>query len=315
MPDPAAKAIGIDIGGTKIAIAAVNADGTIAARRTIATDAEAGVTAALGRTVAAVRETLDEAAWQAADIAGIGLGCPGAIEAGTRRIKDWSNLPGWDGADILTPLEQAFARPVATANDAEAALLGEARWGAARGVVSAVMFTIGTGVGGAAMADGHLLRGTGGSHPELGHLPVLNDGPRCYCGMTGCYESIASGPAIAAAGHPHGYPDAEAVFTAAASGTADAQAILARVSEATARAVHAVLHACDPAIIVFGGGIAEAQFPVFAEAAQDAARQAALVSHAVRVAPAALGNDAGLVGAATLVLEHPAGAMARAAAK
>ena len=297
-------AIGVDIGGTKIAVGAVDEAGAVKARRTVATDAEAGFEAGLARLARAVDETMAEAGVGPAALAGIGLGCPGPFDEESGRIDNFYTLPGWEGNDILSPLVARFGTPVRLVNDADAALLGEALAGAARGARIAVMLTVGTGVGGAALIDGAILRGAKGEHPEIGHLVVDPTGPECYCGSRGCIEALAAGPALARAGAAHGYADAEAVFTAAEAGDAPARAIVARGADAMETGVWSLVHAFLPEVILIGGGMGERHFTLYREAAERAVARAVLAPKgAIRVVKAALGNDAGMVGAAALMLE------------
>ena len=225
-------ALGIDIGGTKIAVGAVDATGAVHARRTIATDAEAGFDAGLERLIRAIDETLAEARVDAAALSGIGLGCPGPFDEASGRIENFYTLPGWEGNDIVTPLVARFDTPVRLINDADAALLGEALAGAARGARVALMLTIGTGLGGAVLIDGAILSGAANEHPEIGHVIVDPTGPECYCGGRGCLEALAAGPALARAGAEYGYTDSEAVFAAAEAGEEPARAIVARSADA-----------------------------------------------------------------------------------
>ena len=125
-------ALGVDIGGTKIAVGAVDAAGTVRARRTIATEAEAGFDAGLERLTRAIDETLAEASIDVATLTGIGLGCPGPFDEASGQIENFYTLPGWEGNDILSPLVARFDTRVRLINDADAALLGEALAGAAR---------------------------------------------------------------------------------------------------------------------------------------------------------------------------------------
>ena len=297
-------ALGIDIGGTKIAVGAVDAAGAVRARRTIGTEVEAGFDAALARLIRTIDETLAEAGGDAAALAGIGIGCPGPFDEASGRIENDYTLPGWEGRDIVSPLAGRYGTRVRLVNDADAALLGEALAGAASGARVAVMLTVGTGIGGAALIDGAILRGAAGAHPEIGHMVVDPAGPACYCGSRGCVEVIAAGPALARAGAEFGYPDAEAVFAAAAGGEAPANAIVARGADAVETAVWGLIHCFVPEIILFGGGIGERHFPLYRAAAERAVARAPLVPEgAVRVVRAALGNDAGMVGAAALMLD------------
>ena len=297
-------ALGVDIGGTKIAVGAVDAAGAVHTRRTIATDAEAGFDAGIARLTRAIDETLAEARVETAALAGIGLGCPGPFDEASGRIENFYTLPGWEGNDIVTPLADRFGTPVRLINDADAALLGEALAGAARGARVALMLTIGTGLGGAALIDGVILRGAANEHPEIGHLIVDPTGPECYCGGRGCLEALAAGPALARAGAEFGYADAEAVFAAAEAGAAPAQAIVSRSADAMETAVWSLIHSFLPEVILIGGGIGERHFALYREAAERAIARAVLApAGAIRVVKAALGNDAGMVGAAALMLD------------
>ena len=297
-------ALGVDIGGTKIAVGAVDSAGAILARQTIGTEVEAGFDAGLARLIRAIDATLAEAGIDAAALAGIGLGCPGPFDETSGRIENSYTLPGWEGNDIVSLLAARYGTRARLVNDADAALLGEALAGAAPGARIALMLTIGTGIGGAVLVDGTILRGAAGEHPEIGHMIVDPAGPACYCGGRGCLESLAAGPALARAGAEHGYADAEAVFAAASAGAAPAQAIVARGAEAVETGVWSLIHAFLPEVILFGGGIGERHFALYREAAGRALTRAVLAPEgAIRVVRAALGNDAGMVGAAALMLD------------
>jgi glucokinase len=186
-------------------------------------------------------------------------------------------------------------------NDADAAGVGEYRWGAGRDATPLVMVTLGTGIGGALLVNGEIYRGVNGEHPELGHLAVRPDGPDCYCGTRGCWESIASGTAIAAAGKRFGFADSRAVF-AAASSDANAAAVVREAVEATASAVWTLIHAYFPQRIVLGGGIGVEHFERFAAMLRPRLSLATQLSknRPVEIAKAALGRDAGVIGAASL---------------
>ena len=298
-------ALGVDIGGTKIAVGAIGANGAVRARRTIPTNVEAGFAAGLARLSRAIDETMADAGTAPGTLVGIGLGCAGPVEEESGRIDNDYTLPGWEGHDIVSPLVARYRIPVRLINDADAALLGEALAGAARGVRVAVMLTIGTGVGGAALIDGMILRGAAGAHPEIGHMPVDPAGPVCYCGNRGCLEVLTAGPALARAGAEFGYPDAESVFDAAEAGAAPARAILARSAAAVETATSSLIHTFAPEVIIFGGGIGERHYPLYRDAAKRAIERTKFAPDgAVHVARAVLGNDAGMVGAAALLLER-----------
>lgn len=298
------QAIGIDIGGTKINVAAVDASGQIVARTGFETRSDRGFAVGLAELVAAVRGVAREANWNLVSLAGIGIGCTGPVNPQRGTIHNPYTLPGWDGADIVTPLRETFRVPVRLENDADAAGLGEFHFGAGRGASPLVMVTLGTGVGGAALLNGEIHRGVGGEHPELGHLAVLPDGPECYCGRRGCWESLASGTAIGTAGKPFGFADSRAVF-AAAPGDAHAAAIIERAVSATVAAAWTLAHTFLPQRIILGGGIGEEHFDRFAVAIR---RQIAVATqipkHRVEIVKAELGNDAGVIGAACLAFQN-----------
>jgi glucokinase len=165
------------------------------------------------------------------------------------------------------------------------------------------MLTLGTGVGGGVVLDGRVYRGAQGEHPELGHMPIDPAGPACYCGTRGCLESIAAGPALAAAGASAGFADARALLGAAAQGDPRALETVAPAQAALGFAAWTILHTFLPEVIVLGGGIGEEHFELFAPAIAQRITAATMVPRgATRVIKAALGNDAGLVGAASLAL-------------
>ena len=296
--------LGIDIGGTKIAFGAVSPAGDIILRRTIATHPDDSFDQGIARLSIGVEALLGDVGWDVKEIGGIGIGCPGPVDTEKGVILSVYTLPGWSNRAFAAPMSERFAgTPVRLENDANAALLGEAFAGAAKGKKSAVMLTLGTGVGGAVLIDGKIHVGAGGAHPELGHIPALVDGPECPCGIRGCYEIIASGPAIAEAGAAVGLTGSEEVFTAAAEGHEGAQEIIARVAKATETAVWTILHTFLPDILLFGGGIADGHWPLFEAAARKSLAAATLArDEPVTIARATLGNDAGVVGAASLVL-------------
>jgi glucokinase len=294
------RAVGIDIGGTKMAVAVVDAAGNIVSRETLPTQAELGFPRAVARLGDAVERVLADA--RASSLGGIGIGCAGPVDPLRGLINNPYTLAGWDRCDIVTPLRARFGVPVRLENDADAAALGECFRGAGRGYDPVVMLTFGTGIGGAVVLGGAVYRGVNGEHPELGHVAVAADGPHCYCGRPGCLEAIASGTAIGEAGRAAGFEDARGVFAAAQAGHAAARRIVARAVEATAVAAWTFLHTFLPERFLLGGGMMDEQFALFSEAVNRSIAAAAMAPRSrVTVARAELGNDAGLVGAASLV--------------
>ena len=188
-------AAAIDVGGTKIAIGIVDAQGRILAQGETPTAPEQGYQAGLDRTSEILRRLLEESGLS---VDGIGIGSTGPIDPETGIYGVVGTLPGWEGTPLAADLESRFGVRVAVENDADAAALGEAAWGAGRGSRSLLYVTISTGIGVGILLDGKLYRGARGAHPEIGHHVVDWSGPLCYCGANGCWETLASGPALEA---------------------------------------------------------------------------------------------------------------------
>lgn len=292
-------AVGVDIGGTKTAFGLVDSKGRILRHDRFATAEVTDHRAFLARLSEGIAGLLASADLLPKAVAGVGIGSAGPLDMRRGIVRNGYTLPALEGRCITRPLQRTLGLPVLLENDADAALLGEAWVGAAKGLRSAVMLTFGTGVGGAALVDGRILRGANDEHPEIGHMPVRAGGPRCYCGRRGCLESIASGTAIAQAAR---LPTRE-VFAAAARGDVRCRRIIAQARDACVTAVWTVLHGYYPQCLVLGGGVMAEHFEFFAPALREVAAQAAMVQRpAVDIRKAKLGNRAGIIGAASLLL-------------
>ena len=294
--------VGIDVGGTKIAAAAVDGSGEVVGEATIPTESEQGFASGISRITATVNRLLAESGWSKGELRGIGIGCAGPVDPARGTILNPHTLPGWEGGDIVTPLRDAFGCPVRLENDADMALMGECHAGAGRGFDPVVMLTLGTGIGGAALVRGQILRGAAGEHPEMGHVPVDPRGPRCYCGTNGCFESLASGAALGAAAAAHGLGDGRQLFARAAQHEPAAEGILRNALSAMSSATWTIVHALLPERLILGGGMMDEHYEAFAAAANEAIARATQVSRGrVTVARASLGNRAGVLGAASAV--------------
>jgi glucokinase len=298
------QALGIDIGGTKTAVGVVDREGRVLSQRVFPTEAELGFDRAVERIANSARELAVSAGIPLENLAGIGIGCAGPVDPRRGEIHNPFTLAGWDRCNIVAPLGAALGLPVWLENDADAAAIGEWYYGAGQGADSLVMLTFGTGVGGAVLTRNRIHRGVSGDHPEIGHLVVAADGPECYCGRRGCLESFASGSAIGRAGEASGLPDAAAVFAAADQGDPSAGRILSQVSQALDAAIWTLLHTFLPERIVLGGGLVEAREEFFLSTARAALSRATQIPRdRISIAPARLGNRAGLVGAARRAME------------
>jgi glucokinase len=294
-----ATAIGVDIGGTTTSVGLVCESGRVEGRLAFATEPERGFARAMEKIARAIDELLVSAGRRRDELVGVGVGCAGPVNPFTGTIHNPFTLPGWEDANPVRVLEETFSVPAYLENDADAAVLGEAHAGSARSFREVVMLTFGTGVGGGALVGGRLYRGMNGEHPEIGHILVEPGGPECYCGARGCLESVASGTALAKAGKAHGLRDAAEVFERAGAADEIARSMVDRAVSAVASAFWTVLHTFMPQKVVFGGGLMEGQFEVFAPALREKAHLAERAwGQRFLFSKAELANDAGFVGAA-----------------
>ena len=182
--------IGIDLGGTNIKGALVSETGKILKQRSVPTHTEAGAEA-VTKTIAAMICALAEGE----SVSGVGMGCPGTVDDQEGTVGYACNL-GWVHYDVRTALRELTGYSVRLVNDANAAALAEAAVGAAKGAQSAVVVTLGTGVGGGVVLNGKLLTGFTGAASELGHMTIVADGEPCACGQKGCFETYVSATAL-----------------------------------------------------------------------------------------------------------------------
>jgi glucokinase len=182
----------VDIGGTKIAVGVVHPDGVILSSEQAPTLPDQGFESALQRIAAMLQRCAD-----GRPLVGVGIGCTGPVDPMLGVVGNVEFLPGWEGSNLSLGLEKLTGLLTVLENDADAAALGEAAWGAGRGSERFIYVTLSTGIGVGLVFDGRLYRGVGGAHPEIGHHVIQADGPLCPCGVRGCWESLASGTALA----------------------------------------------------------------------------------------------------------------------
>lgn len=194
----------VDIGGTKIAVGVVDDAGKVVSRLECPTDAHHGYSAGLQRITNMLRETARNAS---VDISGIGIGSTGMVYPVSGMFGDVDFLPGWKGFNLMEDLSRVFNVKAALENDADASALAEASWGAGKGKSRLIYVTVGTGIGGGIILDRQIYRGADMSHPEIGHHVIETSGPLCSCGFHGCWESLATGPAMAAWFEAHATED------------------------------------------------------------------------------------------------------------
>jgi len=289
----------IDIGGTKIAVAVVDGEGRIGCRAECPTESERGFADGLTRMVAMLRETVGRTG---AKLEGIGIGCTGPVDPFTGVLGSVDLLPGWEGGEIVAGMQEAFHVPVAMENDADAAGLAEAVWGAGRGKRRFLYVTVGTGVGVAIILDGTIYRGVDGAHPEIGHLVIDASGPVCYCGARGCWEVLAAGPALLAWAKER-TGNAELTMSRlcelAEADDAAALAVMDRQGYYLGLGLANLVTTFCPDMIALGGGVMQSS-RWFLERARQVIRQCCTLVpfEKAEVALASLGADTALAGAA-----------------
>jgi fructokinase len=249
--------IGVDLGGTKIELAALDDAGAVRHRERVATPA-----GDYDATVEAVGRLVDNADRALRERGTVGVAMPGAISLATGRIKN-ANSTCLNEHALQEDLERRTGRAVRLANDANCFALSEAVDGAARGAHVVFGVILGTGVGGGIVVDGGVLTGANAIAGEWGHnpLPLPRDAdlplPPCYCGRAGCIETYLSGPGLASDFTRHAGPilDAEEIARRAQAGDAACTAALGRYAERLGRALASVINLLDPDVIVLGGGL------------------------------------------------------------
>jgi glucokinase len=309
------RAIGIDIGGTKIAGGVVTEDGRILDRTRVPTPRDEGEA-----TLVAVLAAADELLARNPGVAAIGVGAAGLVEWPGGHAR-WAPNNSYRQLELRRLVGERTGLPTLVDNDGNAAAWAESRFGAGAGCDDLVLVTVGTGIGGGLVLGGRLYHGEHGFAGELGHLIVSPDGDRCACGNRGCLEAMASGSALgrlgreAAAADPGGRLAAlaaqaggpvtgELVFAAASEGDKPALALFERVGTWLGVGLATLVTIFDPDLVVVGGGVAATGELLLAPARASFERYVHGRAHRSLppVVPTQLGDDAGLVGAATLAL-------------
>lgn len=293
----------VDIGGTKIAVGIVDDSGKVLAKALAPTDPD-DYSAGIEQIADMLRKT---AASAGVKVSGIGIGSTGPVDPMRGEFGDVDFLPGWRGKSIVGDLARKFGVRVALENDADAAALAEAGWGAGRNRSRLICVTIGTGIGGGIVLDGKLYRGVDGAHPELSHQVIDPAGPQCTCGFRGCWESLATGPAMGAwvkAHAPRDYPNGDAptakrIFELARQG--DALALQAVEHEAyyLALGLANLINLFAPDAIVLSGSVMKSA-DLFLDRVREVIRSGCrfVPAEKTEISLASLGEDANLIGAA-----------------
>ena len=310
--------VGFDLGGTKMLAVVYDADFKPLGKSRKKTKGHEGKNAGLKRINSVIEEALEDAGVKAKQVKGLGIGCPGPLDLEKKMIRIAPNL-GWENAEVGESIEKEFGFPVAVANDVDAGVFGEYMFGAGKGKRCVAGIFPGTGIGGGCVYEGKLIRGANCSCMEIGHIPIMEGGPRDGAGNQGSLESVASRLSIASAAAlaayrgeaPHLLDDAGTDISDIRSGALknsvekEEEAVIKIVHDACdklALSVVTMVHLMAPDVIVFGGGLIEAMGKMMLPRIEKAARKRVLGSmkNVFEIKEAKLGDDAGVMGAAAL---------------
>jgi len=309
-------AIGLDLGGTFVKYALVDSSGNCLTHGKLPSLAHVSARAVTDQVVKAASQSLEFARENGIPVQGIGIGTPGIVDETQRivvgaaeNIREWENIP------LANRVEEEVSLPTLIGNDANLMGLAETRFGAARGCSHAVFLTIGTGIGGAVVIGHRLFNGFANRGTELGHIPLIADGEPCACGSVGCLETYASATALVR--HYQTTLEQTTGKTASETAAIDGEEIVSRYLQGETLAVQCMerhfsllgrgiaglINIFSPQRIVIGGGLAEAG-PFYIRQIAQVARQHAMPDCLLNTsfAAATLGNRAGCIGAASLIL-------------
>jgi glucokinase len=284
VPDKDDLVVGVDVGGTKIAAGLVDRNGDIRSQTRTPMASNGSADAGLNAVTSAIDQQFDNDPNARDLIRGIGICAPGPLDPATGVIVNPPNVPCWRNFPLAAKLSQAYNVPVKVDNDANAAALAEARWGAGRAYRNIFYATLGTGIGTGIVFDGRIYHGRTGSAGEGGHMSIDYRGPRCNCGKSGCIEVLAAGPAIAKraraklaaeparasallglAGGNIELVSSELVGQAYAAGDPLAKEILLETIDLLSLWLGNIVDLLEPDVIIIGGGVASMLRPLFDE--------------------------------------------------
>jgi glucokinase len=314
------KVLAFDLGGTKFAFGVVAENGEVLGSDKIETLAKQGPEQAIQRVNLAAQSLLQKLNIKPAELIGIGIASPGPLDVSKGCVDGSPNLPGWSGYSIEKGLSTFFSLPARIDNDANAAALGEYKFGAGKNKKNMVYITVSTGLGGGVIVDGRLMRGANGNAAELGHLTLNINGPACPCGANGCFEMYASGTAIARRTREAIEAGARSQILNLAGSLEEitthhilaalqkedelAKKIWNETTEYLGRGLAVVINTFNPELIVVGGGVTAAGDLLFTPVREKALRYAFPRLAAVcSIVPAGLGSNVGVVGAAACAFE------------
>ena len=320
MPDPAQLVLGVDIGGTKVAAGLVDSLGSILYQTRVPMVAVGDAAAGFAAVANAIHAVFAAQPGARTALAGMGVCAPGPLDPRTGIVLNSPNLPCWRNFPLADELQRVFGLPVRVDNDANAAALAEAIWGAGIGYRNVFYATLGTGIGTGIVFERRIYHGRTGCAAEGGHLTIDYRGPQCACGKRGCIEALCSGPAIAQrararlaepaaatskmiglAGGNLEQVQAETVGEAFRRGDSLAAEVLQATADLLAVWLGNVIDLLEPDVIIIGGGVAELMTPFFGSIHNQLPRWSINPrSQEIPLLHAKYGANAGIAGAAAL---------------
>ena len=311
--------VGVDVGGMSIKIGLVTKEGKILKSKAFPTEQEKGFKSMFARTADMIKDLLADNGFSLIDLGGIGIGIPGTVDSKLGLIVSAVNI-GCKNQDLIKEMSQYFNVPIAVGNDANVAALGEQRFGAGKGHENVVMVTLGTGIGGGIIIDGKLYEGNGGAGGEVGHQIIEIDGEQCNCGRRGCWERYASATGLInqtkyamaensnslmhKIAKENGGVDGRTAFLAKDAGDEAGKAVVDKYLHYLAEGLLNLGYILHPEIFIIGGGISHEGKNVMEPLRQklnDDFDRSGMLPY-IEVVQASLGNNAGIIGAAALVM-------------
>ena len=308
---------GIDLGGTNTKIGLVDEDGNIIFTTIVKTDSMEGFEKTIQRLSKILLQQVKSFDLNFDDVQSVGVGVPGPV-LNSRVVKFWANFPWKNGVDLALEFEKNLGKPVKADNDVNVITLGEMWKGSAQGYKNVLGLAIGTGIGGGIIVDGKLVSGENGAGGEVGHIKVERDGKLCGCGQKGCWEAYASATGLIreaqsrlAVNKTNGLYEqvigrdleAKDIFDVAKEGDAFALDLVDYEADYIALGIGNLLNVLDPEIVVVGGGVSLAGDILFDKVKERLKKYAfPSTTENLKIVAASLGNDAGILGAAYLVM-------------
>jgi glucokinase len=304
----------LDLGGTKLRAVVADLAGNVRGEIILPSEADEGPEFVIDRLIETLEASAAEAGAEVSQLRAVGVASPGALDLVHGLVQEAPQLPGWNGVPLVEIMSKRLGLPVLLENDANAAALGENRFGAARGTRYMVYLTISTGVGGGIIIDGKVYHGVSGAAGELGHMVVWFNGPRCMCGERGCLEAIASGtglawraeeliergeaPGLERMKRERGHLGTDEVADAARAGDEDALRLFDEAGLYLGVALSNYINIFNPEMLVLGGGVVKGAGDLFLGHTERIMRQLARKEPLkyVRFERAELGDRSGPLG-------------------